>query len=99
MYWAIAAIADEVPMDGDDQSSWDPAVQTVLAKGETDAQGAAHVTPQAQEQIWLAMQKHPGRVLFYFDPMGRVALVPAMTPAQWNACGDPANLAPDACTQ
>nr|WP_315847380.1 hypothetical protein [uncultured Achromobacter sp.] len=96
--WRIVRIPDDVPMDGDDQSSWDPALQTLLAKGETDAQGTAIVAPQAQEQIWQAMQKHPGRVLFYFDPMGRVALVPAMTPAQWNACGDPANLGPDACT-
>ncbi|MGE8640621.1 MAG: hypothetical protein ACN6PR_18345, partial [Achromobacter sp.] len=70
--WRIVRIPDDVPMDGDDQSSWDPAVQTVLAKGETDAQGTANVTPQAQEQIWQAMHKHPGRVLFYFDPMGRV---------------------------
>ncbi|MBB1592617.1 hypothetical protein [Achromobacter sp. UMC46] len=97
--WRIVRIPDDVPMDGDDQSSWDPALQTVLAKGETDAQGAANLTPQAQEQIWQAMHAHPGRVLFYFDPMGRVALLPAMTPAQWTACGDPANLAPDACTK
>ncbi|MNV98432.1 hypothetical protein D3C71_1936870 [compost metagenome] len=74
-------------------------MQTVLAKGETDAQGTARVTPQAQEQTWQAMHQHPGRVLFYFDPMGRVALVPAMTPAQWTACSDPANLSPDACAK
>lgn len=97
--WRIVRIPDDVPMDGDDQSSWDPAVQTVLAKGETDAQGTARVTPQAQEQTWQAMHQHPGRVLFYFDPMGRVALVPAMTPAQWTACSDPANLSPDACAK
>ena len=97
--WRIVRIPEDVPMDGDDQSSWDPELQAVLAKGETDAQGTAHVTPQAQEQIWQAMHQHPGRVQFYFDPMGRVALVPALTPTQWNACGDPANLAPDACTQ
>lgn len=96
--WRIVRIADDVPMgDRDDQSSWDPAVQTVLVQGETDAQSMARLPPAAQDTVWQAMQAHPGRVLFYFDPMGRVVLAPAMTPAQWEACGDPANLAPDAC--
>lgn len=97
MQWRIVRIADDVPMDGEDQSSWDPDLQIVLAKGETDPQGLARLTPQAQAQIWQAMHAHPGRVLFYFDPMGRVVLLPAMTQARWQACGDPANLTPDAC--
>ncbi|WP_246288163.1 hypothetical protein [Achromobacter pestifer] len=96
--WRIVRIADEVPMnDRDDQSSWDPNVQTVLAQGETDAQSMARLTPAAQDAVWQAMQAHPGRILFYFDPMGRVLLTSAITPAQWEACGDPTNLAPDAC--
>lgn len=95
--WRIVRIADEVPLDDADMESWDPRTQIVLAKGVTDPKGRAQLKPDAQERVWKAMHDKPGRILWYFDPMSRVQLVPAMAPAKWQACADPANLAADAC--
>lgn len=96
--WRIVRVADDVPLDDPDMASWDPQTQTVLAQGVTDPKGQARLKPDAQERVWKAMHDKPGRILWYLDPMSRVLLVPALAPAAWQACTDPANLAADACS-
>jgi len=95
--WRIVRIADDVPLDGGEDESWDPAAQTVLAQGAADAQGRASLSSEAQERVWKAMLDAPGRIFWYRNPMSRVQLVPAMPQARWRACADPSNLAADAC--
>lgn len=95
--WRVVRIKDDVPME--DEMSWDPDKQTILAQGELNAQGAAVLTPALQRQVWQAMRDHPGRIFFYPAPMTRYLLVAAMPPAQWQACGDPLNQSPDACAR
>lgn len=95
--WRVVRIKDDVPLDEEDMVSWDPDTQIVLAQGKTDAQGDAVLSPAQQQQTWQAMRDYPWRVFFYRDPMSRVMLLPAMPPAQWKACSDPANMAEDAC--
>ncbi|MNQ28978.1 hypothetical protein D3C85_422800 [compost metagenome] len=95
--WRIVRIADDVPLDDSDLESWDPQTQTVLAQGLTGPLGQAPLKPDEQERIWKAMHDKPGRILWYVDPMSRVLLVPAMAPAAWQACTDPANLTGQAC--
>lgn len=95
--WRIVRISDEVPLDAE-MGSWDPENQTVLAQGLTGPRGEAPLKPETQELVWKAMHEKPGRIFWYFDPMSRVLLVPAMTPAAWQACTDPANLSEQACS-
>lgn len=95
--WRIVRIADDVPLDDTDMQSWDPDTQTVLVQGMTGPQGESPLTPDVQDRVWQAMRDMPGRIFWYPDPMTRMALVPAMSPAAWQACADPSNLAMDAC--
>lgn len=95
--WRIVRIADDVPLDDTDMQSWDPGAQTVLIGGTTGPQGESPLAPDVQELVWQAMRDMPGRIFWYLDPMTRMTLVPAMSPAAWKACTDPSNLAADAC--
>lgn len=95
--WRIVRIAADVALDDAEDASWNPAAQTVLARGIVDPQGRAALSAEEQARIWDAMREAPGRIFWYRDPMSRVQLVPAMPQARWRACADPANLAADAC--
>lgn len=95
--WRIVRIKDDVPIDDEDMQSWDPRAQTVLAEGVTGPEGQSPLASEEQASVWQAMRDHPGRVFWYVDPMSRLLLTPAMDPAAWRNCTDPANSAEDAC--
>ena len=94
--WAVVRVpADTV--EGDALDSWDPAVQTVLLEGRSNAQGQVVLAPEQIAPFHQALRDTPGRVFLYARPMTRFLPVTALGAQTWAACVDPSRRDAKAC--
>lgn len=94
--WAVVRVpADTV--EGDALDSWDPAVQTVLLDGRSNAQGQVVLAPEQIAPFHQALRDTPGRVFLYARPMTRFLPVTALGAETWRACIDPSRRDAGAC--
>lgn len=73
----------------------DPA--SVLASGNSGADGQFDVTPAQRQRIWDAAGQTPGGVQWLWAPGQTYTLLQALPKAVWAACTDPENRQPEAC--
>lgn len=95
--WRIVRLDAGFAQDDPGAQSWDPAWQTVIVSGASDATGRIKPDPVASRQVSDALREHPGRVFWYVDRSTRFLLVPSLAPQVWAACVDAENVAPGAC--
>lgn len=94
--WRVVRVPADT-LDDDALPSWDPAVQTVLLQGRSNAQGQVVLAPEQIAPFHQALRETPGRVFLYVHDMTRFLPVTALDAQTWQACIDPSRRDAKAC--
>ncbi|RBL81385.1 hypothetical protein DDE05_44905, partial [Streptomyces cavourensis] len=94
--WRVVRVPADT-LDDDALPSWDPAVQTVLLQGRSNAQGQVVLAPEQIAPFHQALRETPGRVFLYVHDMTRFLPVTALGDKTWQACIDPSRRDAKAC--
>ncbi len=94
--WRVVRVPADT-LNDDALPSWDPAVQTVLFDGRSNAQGQVVLAPEQIAPFHQALHDTPGRVFLYAQPMTRFLPVTALGAQTWAACVDPSRRDAKAC--
>lgn len=72
--------------------------KSVLARGNSGANGRFDLDADARRRVWAAAGRAPGGVQWLWAPGQVLTLLQAMPEAAWAACADPRDRRPDACS-
>lgn len=70
---------------------------SVLARGNSGAEGRFNLTADARRRIWTAAGRAPGGVQWLWAPGQVLTLLQAMPAATWTSCADPQDRRASAC--